>query len=172
MTVVIALAGCSKSGLDNEASKDDEKKMTDSAPQVSLKFATEPYPDHTVPYVGIEQGFFEDVGIVLDKVDSIDADKLPSVLTAGNYDFASGAPSLFIPSMGKEDFTTFVFSNLFLGYSVMASEGTKTYSDFVDAGMNSEEAIKATLEQMKGKIFTYPAESAIKPFIDLCFKES
>ena len=122
--------------------------------------------------MGIEKKFFEDVGITLEKVDAIDADKVPSVLIAGNYDFASGAPSLFIPSMGQGDFTTFAFSNLFLGYSVMAPEGTKTYSDFVKEGMSGEEAIKAVLGQMKGKVFTYPSESAIKPFIDLCFQKA
>ena len=100
-------------------------------PQVSLKFATEPYPDHTIPYIAVSQGWFEDVGITLSQVDSVDADKLPSVMVAGSYDFASGAPSLFIPSMRQANFTTFCFSNLFLGYSIMAPAGTKTYGDFI-----------------------------------------
>lgn len=169
MTAALTLAGCS--GGSNKG-KSAEGKTEAGIPQVSLKFATEPYPDHTVPYVGIEKKFFEDVGITLEKVDAIDADKVPSVLIAGNYDFASGAPSLFIPSMGQGDFTTFALSNLFLGYSVMAPEGTKTYSDFVKEGMSGEEAIKAALGQMKGKVFTYPSESAIKPFIDLCFQKA
>ena len=169
MTAALTLAGCSGG---SDKSKSAEGKTGAGIPQVSLKFATEPYPDHTVPYVGIEKKFFEDVGITLEKVDAIDADKVPSVLIAGNYDFASGAPSLFIPSMGQGDFTTFAFSNLFLGYSVMAPEGTKTYSDFVKEGMSGEEAIKAVLGQMKGKVFTYPSESAIKPFIDLCFQKA
>lgn len=165
---VMSLAGCSQSTGKTESQDSSKGEI----PKVKLKFATEPYPDHTVPYIGIEQKFFEDVGIELETVDSIDADKVPSVLVAGTYDFASGAPSLFIPSMGQGEFTTFAFSNLFLGYSVMAPEGTKTYSDFVDEGMSGEEAIKAALGQMKGKIFTYPSESAIKPFIDLCFQKA
>ncbi|QEK19005.1 hypothetical protein LAJLEIBI_03036 [[Clostridium] hylemonae DSM 15053] len=33
------------------------RKTEAGIPQVSLKFATEPYPDHTVPYVGIEKSF-------------------------------------------------------------------------------------------------------------------
>lgn len=169
MIAAMTLAGCSGSGDKNKSTSGTPES---GIPEVSLRFATEPYPDHTVPYVGIEKKFFEDVGITLEKVDAIDADKVPSVLIAGNYDFASGAPSLFIPSMGQGDFTTFAFSNLFLGYSVMAPEGTKTYSDFVGEGMSGEEAIKATLEQMRGKVFTYPSESAIKPFIDLCFQKA
>ncbi len=164
----MSLSGCSQSTGKTESQDSSKGEI----PKVKLKFATEPYPDHTVPYIGIEQKFFEDVGIELETVDSIDADKVPSVLVAGTYDFASGAPSLFIPSMGQGEFTTFAFSNLFLGYSVMAPEGTKTYSDFVDEGMSGEEAIKAALGQMKGKIFTYPSESAIKPFIDLCFQKA
>lgn len=168
MVSAMLLAGCSQSTGKTESQDSSKGEI----PKVKLKFATEPYPDHTVPYIGIEQKFFEDVGIELETVDSIDADKVPSVLVAGTYDFASGAPSLFIPSMGQGEFTTFAFSNLFLGYSVMAPEGTKTYSDFVDEGMSGEEAIKAALGQMKGKIFTYPSESAIKPFIDLCFQKA
>ena len=168
MVSAMLLAGCSQSTGKTESQDSSKGEI----PKVKLKFATEPYPDHTVPYIGIEQKFFEDVGIELETVDSIDADKVPSVLVAGTYDFASGAPSLFIPSMGQGEFTTFAFSNLFLGYSVMAPEGTKTYSDFVDEGMSGEEAIKAALGQMKGKIFTYSSESAIKPFIDLCFQKA
>ena len=168
MVAAMLLAGCSQSTGKTESQDSSKGEI----PKVKLKFATEPYPDHTVPYIGIEQKFFEDVGIELETVDSIDADKVPSVLVAGTYDFASGAPSLFIPSMGQGEFTTFAFSNLFLGYSVMAPEGTKTYSDFVDEGMSGEDAIKAALGQMKGKIFTYPSESAIKPFIDLCFQKA
>lgn len=168
MVSAMLLAGCSQSTGKTESQDSSKGEI----PKVKLKFATEPYPDHTVPYIGIEQKFFEDVGIELETVDSIDADKVPSVLVAGTYDFASGAPSLFIPSMGQGEFTTFAFSNLFLGYSVMAPEGTKTYSDFVDEGMSGEDAIKAALGQMKGKIFTYPSESAIKPFIDLCFQKA
>lgn len=168
MVSAMLLAGCSQSTGKTESQDSSKGEI----PKVKLKFATEPYPDHTVPYIGIEQKFFEDVGIELETVDSIDADKVPSVLVAGTYDFASDAPLLFIPSMGQGEFTTFAFSNLFLGYSVMAPEGTKTYSDFVDEGMSGEEAIKAALGQMKGKIFTYPSESAIKPFIDLCFQKA
>lgn len=168
LVMSLLLAGCSK---ETKPESDGESAGAE-IPKVSLKFATEPYPDHTVPYVGIEKGFFEEVGIDLETVDAIDADKVPSVLVAGTYDFASGAPSLFIPSMGQGEFTTFAFSNLFLGYSVMAPEGTKTYSDFVAEGKSGEEAIKAAMEQMKGKTFTYPSESAIKPFIDLCFQKA
>lgn len=149
--------------------KDTEEPGT--IPQVSLRFATEPYPDHTIPYIAIDKNWFADVGITLSQVDCIDADKLPAVMTAGSYDFASGAPTLFIPSMNQGKFTTFCFSNLFLGYSVMAPAGTKTYAEFRAEGMSASDAIVAAMAQMKDKTFTYPSESALKPFIDLCLEK-
>jgi len=45
--------------------------------------------------------------------------------------------------------------------------GYKSYADFVKEGLNPDEAIAATVGQLKSKVFAYPAETAIKPFIDL-----
>ena len=166
------LAGCGGNKTDNSgtsASVNPEDYGT--IPEVSLSFATEPYPDHTVPYIGIEQNYFEDVGIKLKTVDAIDADKLPSVLESGQYDFASGAPSLFIPSMQEGDVTTFVYSNLFLGYCLMGPSDAKSYDDFIAEGKSSSEAIQACMQQLKGKTFTYPSESAIQAFIQTIFNE-
>lgn len=154
-----------------EVQVDETVEELGTIPEVSLRFATEPYPDHTIPYIAIDQEWFADVGITVSQVDSVDADKLPSVMVAGSYDFASGAPALFIPSMNQADFTTFCFSNMFLGYSVMAPAGTKTYSDFIAEGQEPADAIVSVMSQMKGQTFTYPAESAIKPFIDLCLEK-
>lgn len=141
-------------------------------PEVSLAFATEPYPDHTVPYIGVEKDFFKDVGITLEKVDSIDASSVPAVLASGQYDFASGAPSLFIPSMNDADFTTFTFTNMFLGYCLMGPEDATSYEEFIAQGMDRQEAIDATMAQLNGQVFTYPSESAIQAFVQSIFSVS
>lgn len=171
LAALLMLTACGKVETPPAGTGDADTVEYGTIPQVSLKFATEPYPDHTIPYIAVSQGWFEDVGITLSQVDSIDADKLPSVMVAGSYDFASGAPSLFIPSMRQANFTTFCFSNLFLGYSIMAPAGTKTYGDFIAEGQEPAEAIVSVMAQMKGQTFTYPSESAIKPFIDLCMEK-
>ena len=73
--------------------------------------------------------------------------------------------------MKQADFDSFVFGDLFQAYAIMAQPdaGYKSYTDYVGEGMKPAEALKAAMQQLKGKVFTYPAEAAIKPFIQLLF---
>ena len=50
MVSAMLLAGCSQSTGKTESQDSSKGEI----PKVKLKFATEPYPDHTVPYIGIE----------------------------------------------------------------------------------------------------------------------
>ncbi len=104
----------------------------------------------------------------------VDADKVSSVLVAGTADMASAGPSLLIPSMKQHEFQNFVMGGLFQGYAIMAQPdaGYKTFTEFLETGITPEEAVKETIRQMEGKVFGYPPEAAIKPFIDLCFAKA
>lgn len=168
---LITLMACSSDSANGSSSETEDK--VGEIPQASLNFAMEPYPDHTDAIVAIEKGWFEDVGINLN-TSVVDAEQVSSVLVAGTVDVASAGPALLMPSMKQQEFQTFVFGNLFKGYAIMAQPdaGYKTFSDFVEEGKSNEEAIKAAVEQMKGKVFTYPSEAAIKPFIDLVFEKA
>lgn len=171
--LAVSLAACSSNSNNGNKPAGEKDGAVGEIPQVTVNFAMEPYPDHTDSIVAIEKDWYKEVGITV-KTSVVDADKVASVLVAGTADVASAAPVLMMPSMKQEQFQTFVFGNLFHGYAIMAQPdaGYKTFADFTKEGMSAEEAIKATVEQMKGKVFTYPSEAAIKPFIDLFFKKA
>lgn len=141
-----------------------------SIPQVVVNFGMEPYPPHTDAIIGLEKGWFKDVGIDL-QWKNVQADQVAPLLISKSVDVASAAPALLIPSMKQAKFDSFVFGDIFQAYAIMAQPdaGYKGYKDFVAEGMAPADALKAAMQQLKGKVFTYPAEAAIKPFIQLLF---
>jgi ABC-type nitrate/sulfonate/bicarbonate transport system substrate-binding protein len=142
-----------------------------SIPQVTVNFGMEPYPPHTDAIIGLDKGWFKDVGIDL-QWKNVQADQVAPLLIAGTVDVASAAPALLIPSMRQAKFDSFVFGDIFQAYAIMAQPdaGYKSYKDFVAQGKAPADALKAAMQQLKGKVFTYPAEAAVKPFIQLLFK--
>jgi hypothetical protein len=61
---------------------------------------------------------------------------------------------------------------MFLGYAIMAQpdKGYKSVQELIAAGVSPQEAVKKAVEQMRGKRFGYPAEMAIKGFINLALE--
>ncbi len=142
-------------------------------PTKVVKFANLPYGDHTYSCIGVAKGFFKDVGIDL-QADTIKIEEVVPSLVGGTYDAVSVPPGiLFSAYETSPNLCSFVFGDLFQGFALMAqpNEGFKTYADFTKQGMSHEEAIKAVVQQLKGKVFAYPTENAIKPFIDLLLEK-
>ena len=64
----IPLMALAVSGEDSAAGArwpERKRRTAPEIPQVTVKFGHEPYFDHTQAIIGIEQGWFEDVGITL-----------------------------------------------------------------------------------------------------------
>jgi ABC-type nitrate/sulfonate/bicarbonate transport system substrate-binding protein len=90
-------------------------------------------------------------------------------LVNGKFDAISIPPGIIFSSLeSAPNVIAFVFSDLFQGYALLAqpNAGYRRYADFISEGKTHSEAIAATIQQVKGKTFAYPAETAIKPFID------
>jgi ABC-type nitrate/sulfonate/bicarbonate transport system substrate-binding protein/predicted CopG family antitoxin len=143
------------------------------SPPTPVRFGMLPYGDHTYAIIGAKLGWFEDVGIALDhrliKVEEI----IPS-LRQGTLDVVSTPPGiLFAAHDNAPNLVSFVFGDLFQGYAIMAqpNDNVRSYSDFVAEGMAPDAAIRATVQQMRGKRFAYPTEAAIQPFIDLVLEK-
>jgi len=169
--LILLAAGCSKS-------VDTSKVQAPVAVQApveftKVRFANLPYGDHTYSIIGVEKGFFRDVGIDL-TADTIKIDDVVASLVNGSYDVASVPPGILFSSYETApELRTFVFGDLFQGYALMArgDAGFKKFSDFRSQGLSQEAALAATVAQLKGHTFAYPTETAIKPFIDLLLKK-
>lgn len=169
LSLLILLAGCEKES--KPGSEADASHATPSSLQ-AVRFANLPYGDHTIAAIGVEKGFFKDAGIDL-KMDTIKIEEVVPALINKKYDVVSVPPGILFSSYeSAPDLTSFVFSDLFQGYAIMgqAGAGYKSYADFVNEGKTHEEAIQGVAVQLRGKTFTYPAETAVKPFIDQVLK--
>ena len=138
-----------------------------------VRFANLPYADHTYSSIGVAKGWFKEVGIDL-RPQTIKIEQVVPSLSDGSFDVASVPPGILFSSYDTApNLCTFVFGDLFQGYAIMAQpdKGYKSYSQLRQAGMSHADAVRKVVQQMKGKTFAYPAESAIKPFIDILFEQ-
>jgi len=53
-----------------------------------------------------------------------------------------------------------------MGFAIMAQKNYKSYLEFRNEGMTPEQAIKATMEQIRGKVIAYLAEAHIASFVE------
>lgn len=147
-------------------------------PKVSVNFAGEPYFDHTQYIIGVKKGFFANVGITLEpngKGIIAPNDQDDPIFASGRVQVMSASAQLFMPAAKTlPPFKLFAVADLFQGYAILGRphHGLKSYSQFRAEGMSPHAAIVATMSQMKGQSFGYPAEAAIKGFIDLAFSDA
>jgi ABC-type nitrate/sulfonate/bicarbonate transport system substrate-binding protein len=147
-------------------------------PQVEVSFGHEPYLDHTEGIIGIEKGWFNDVGITITPEPNgkvISNEAFVGVLAAGTLDVMSGSSVLILPAYEEvPPFKDFVHGDMFQGYALMAQpdDGYKTVQDFIDEGVSPKEALGKAVGQMRGKRFAYPPEAAIKGYIFLCLEKA
>jgi ABC-type nitrate/sulfonate/bicarbonate transport system substrate-binding protein len=146
-------------------------------PSVSVRFAHEPYFDHTQSIIGLKQNWFKDVGITFEPDNKgivVNAGDVSAVYSSGRVDVISGSAQIFIPtSRTLPPPKMFFYSDIFQGYALMAQpEGHyKSFQEFVTGGMSPDDAFKATIAQMKGKRFAFPTEAPIKGFINLSLQK-
>lgn len=139
----------------------------------TVKFGTLPYGDHTYAVIGAKQGWFKEVGIDF-QYQSIKVEEIVPYLKNGNLDAVSTPPGILVAAHDSApNLRSFVFGDLFQGYAIMAqpNSGYKSYSEFVNDGLSHSDALKATTRQLQNKVFAYPTEAAIKPFIDLVLEK-
>jgi ABC-type nitrate/sulfonate/bicarbonate transport system substrate-binding protein len=135
----------------------------------TVRFGMIPYGDHTYAIIGVKKGWFKDVGVDL-QYKTIRDEQVVPFLQNGSYDVVSTSPGILLAGYDHApDLGMFVFGTIFQGYAIMAQPDGhyKTYAQFVAAGLSPQAAIKATVDQMQGKVFAYPAEGGIQPFVHL-----
>ena len=147
--------------------------------EVTLNAVLLPYFDHSQASIGLAKGYFADVGITFapDGQGTIlsSADQAVPVMASGNHDIMSFVPQGLMPAVASLPKTVqFTIGDLFLGYALMAQpdSGYKSFKEFRAEGASSEDAFRMTVEQMRGKRFAFPAEAAIKGFIDLSLSKA
>ncbi len=180
----LLLFGCSQEQANNNANTSNPTTIspaatspaTAQAPEPGLtkvRFGMLPYGDHSYAIIGVKKGFFKDAGIDL-AYETLKVEDVVPYLKNGSVDVASCPPSfLFASYEMAPNLVNFAAGDLFQGYCIMAQPDGKykSYAEFVASGMKPSDALKAAVQQMKGKTFAYPAEAAIKPFINIALQK-
>ena len=158
---VIVISGCG-SAHESEAAK-----------QVTVRFAMLPYGDHTYAIIGIRKNWFREAGINL-VYQAVKVDEVVSYLRNGTVDVASCSPGVIFAAHDSDPrIVSFVFGDIFQGYGIMASpnSGVRSFQALVASGLSPSDAVKTAIQQMRGKVFAYPSEAAVKPFIDIALSK-
>ena len=135
------------------------KPAIPEVPTVEVRLAVAPYADHSHYAIGTVKGWYEDVGINIVpkpygvKVDM--AEQAPGV-ESGAFDVGTICMSCWAPALDKiaHRFKIFNFSDIFHGHALVAGQldtDMKSVQEFMAEGMEFDEALTATMQQLKGK---------------------
>jgi ABC-type nitrate/sulfonate/bicarbonate transport system substrate-binding protein len=167
MGAILSLASCSPGNQQTTGTPSQSTGAT--VPLQKVRFGMLPYGDHTYAVIGAKKGWFKDVGIDFE-YQSVKIEDVIPYLKNETLDAASLPPGILYSSYNNApEMCSFVFGDLFQGFTIMGqpNKGYQGCDDFAKRGMKASERVKAAMTQLKGKTFAYPAETAIKPFIEL-----
>ncbi len=145
-------------------------------PAATVKFGMRPYADNTYFVVGMEKGWFKDVGITVDPAPyglKTTEEQWVSLLLNHQVDMNSATCSIMLTSYKTTDQLKCIgLAVTFYGQVMLANPklGLKTVKDYVDGGATFTDALKQALSPMVGKTVYIPPDIADKEFNETPFK--
>lgn len=145
-------------------------------PPVTVKFGMRPYADNTFYVIGIEKGWFKDVGITIDPQPNglkTTEDQWVSILLNRQVDINSATCSSLLPPYKTTDQLKCTgLSVTFYGSVMLANPKLKLKSvaDYAKAGASFNDALKQALTPLVGKTVYVPAAVSEKEFNEVPFK--
>ncbi len=143
-------------------------------PQVSVNFGMAPFGDHTIYSHAMAEGWFEEVGIMInDKFATIPYEQIVPLLVNEDYDFTTQYGPNEIQSMLRApDVQQVTFSDTYVGLYFLAppDSGLDTVPDLVASGMSYEDAFVQVVRQMVGKRVAIDDTGSHRSFVDAVFE--
>jgi hypothetical protein len=185
VVAALTVAGCgsssSSSGSNGTASTAATSGTTTSStaagiPKKTVKLGFYPCcADSALPIVGIEQGFFKDVGITLDPPNGDQFTQAPQFLPAmkSKRDDASTAFSttwLNTLNTYGQSLPPAMLYDIYLGRDILMAPGTqlKSTGQFMAEGMPFTQAAAKAVQQIKGQtVYTDPYSGAQPPYYNV-----
>lgn len=151
---------------------------TPEIPKQVVRFAHAPFLDHTEGVIGIQKGWFNDVGIEIQPKPNgmvIPSQQRPAALTAGTVDMVSASVAAMLAVLKTQpNILFFAAGDIFQGYAILGQQdgGYKTYTDFMKAGDKAEEALVKTIRQLRGKRWALESMPQTQQFGDLVLERA
>jgi ABC-type nitrate/sulfonate/bicarbonate transport system substrate-binding protein len=173
-TGLLAACGSSSDTTATPAPKAADAGFTASSgssiPAVDVKFAMWPYGDTTIGVIGMEKGWFGDVGITLpNKKETRIETQVQQELLNKQLDIGSGyAPNTIQTYAKAPNLKMIHLQNSYIGNYAMANPATKAkkVKDFLAQGQDFNTAFANTIGQMKGKRVALSDAGANKAFFN------
>jgi ABC-type nitrate/sulfonate/bicarbonate transport system substrate-binding protein len=182
LAVLASLALVSACGGDDSTDSSGGGTGTGSAaagteiPQRDVKFAFYPCcADNAFFTVGIQKGFFKDVGINIVPAEGHQYtlfDQIVPSMQRGDQDASGMFIQGYLQTLNTfgQDIPPILFHDIYLGYAILKApdNNAKTALDFMEEGMSFPDAAKAAVEQLRGEeVFTPPHGTVQPPYPDV-----
>jgi hypothetical protein len=145
-------------------------------PQATVKFGMRPYADNTYFVIGMEKGWFKDVGITIDPQPTglkTTEEQWVSLLLNRQVDINSATCSILLPSYKTTDQLKCVgLAVTFYGQVMLANPklGLRSVEDYMKSGSTFDDALKQALTPLSGKTVYIPPDIADKAFNEVPFQ--
>ena len=178
ISVAALLFAAPASGLAAEAGFGFDLKNASSGtdiPQVEVSLGMRPVANDLIFVSAIKQGFFGDVGIKVTPPPygrKVLFDQAIPLLVDKQIDAQTLYPPDVVAALDTVKSIRFIaLSDLFQGFAILANpeSGAKTVRQLMDGGMSFEDAMKATMAQLKGKSFVTAPNIDNRIFLSLVF---
>ena len=145
-----------------------EAEKNPTIPEVDLTLAMAPYNDHSYGVIGIELGWFSELGLTVSP-NVTDVPQVAPQLLAGEVQIGTMCASCWVPTLDQTtDNKMITFSDTYLGQAILGSPdgGFVGVEELMEQGLSFEEAVTEAVGQLPGKSWAYAAEVSAKPFRD------
>jgi ABC-type nitrate/sulfonate/bicarbonate transport system substrate-binding protein len=145
-------------------------------PRMDVSLGMRPVANDLIFVAGIKLGYFEDVGITITPAPfgrKVLFDQAIPLLINKQIDLEALYPPDVIAAMDSVRNVRFIaLTDLFQGFAILARPDThaKTVNDFMAEGQSFEDAMKATMAQLKGQSFSTAPNIDNRIFLDTVFK--
>lgn len=149
----LALGACGGSSDNSTGSDTTAAGSTDESERATVRFAAGPVFDAQLPAVGLELGYFDEVGVDAEVRTAVELAQGTQALAAGSLEFAFQSLDVTIPQARTLDSIAWSrIDDLWYGLSLVGRDGDyTTFDEFVKQGQSKEEALVSALEQLRGK---------------------
>ena len=163
--LLVGVAGCGRS---EEGGSSVKSVGGVTIPTVSVRYGNAEFLDHTDAIIGVEKGWFEEVGINLapDPAGSLHTPgDHPAVMLADTVDVQSTNYQILLPALAETDkLRMFAYGDFFIGFALMGQPEFTSYSEFVEQGMGEQEAVEKAVGQLEGRTLTWSPDAAVRGF--------
>lgn len=145
-------------------------------PQTTVRFGMRPYADNTFYVIGMEKGWFKDVGITIDPAPygiKTTENQWVSILLNRQVDINSGTCSTLLPSYKTTDQLKCTgFATTYFGSVTLANPklGLHSVDSYIKEGASFEEALRKALTPMVGKTVYVSSTLSEKEYNEVPFR--